>query len=85
MHWIKEVRYLKEYKLEIIFDDDHLKMVDLKSFTGGNGVFKELKDTKYFKKVKKDPFSNTICWPNGADICPDVLYEIGKTVEYFKV
>ncbi len=36
------------------------------------GVFKELKDTRYFKMVK--PWQGTIAWPNGQDLCPDTLY-----------
>jgi hypothetical protein len=43
------------------------------------GVFLPLRDPEYFNlvKVKYD----TLVWPNEADFCPDVLYEIGKDVE----
>lgn len=38
--------------------------------------------TKFFgnitKKVKCD--YETIVWPNGVDICPDVLYKEGKDI-----
>jgi hypothetical protein len=34
-----------------------------------------------FKKVRVDDSQYTICWPNGADFCPDVLYESGEEVE----
>ena len=77
MHWIKKVKYVKGYLLEITFDDNTIKIIDLKPFIGGKGIFKPLQDIDYFKKVKKDTFSNTICWDNGADICPDVLYSLG--------
>ena len=42
-------------------------------------LFLELKDLEYFKKVECDGYS--ICWPNGIDYCPDLLYMIGKDVE----
>lgn len=33
-----------------------------------------LKDPDYFRLVRVDPEIGTIVWPNGADLCPDVLY-----------
>ncbi len=38
--------------------------------------FKDLKDTEQFKKVKIAGLS--IEWENGADICPDELYNNSK-------
>ena len=42
------------------------------------GLFHPLKDIEYFKKVKSDGI--TLVWPNGLDLCPDVLYEMGEEV-----
>jgi hypothetical protein len=36
------------------------------------GIFKELKDERYFKKAKVT--FGTVSWPNNQDICPDTLY-----------
>ncbi|MDI9333923.1 MAG: DUF2442 domain-containing protein [Cytophagales bacterium] len=38
------------------------------------GVFAPLLDSQYFNKLQVNPDIGTIAWPNGADICPDVLY-----------
>ena len=46
----------------------------------GGELIQPLQDIKYFKKVKMDKFNYTISWPNGADFCPDVLYESGEEV-----
>ena len=78
MHWIVNVKYLNDYKLKLIYNDKEVKIVDLKDYIGGEGVFKPLADKEYFKNVKLDSAGNSICWDNGADFCPDVLYEIGK-------
>lgn len=79
---IKKVNYLSEYKLNIAFSDGKTKTVDFENWIReGKGYLKSLKDIEYFKKVEIDDCHYTICWPNGADFCPDVLYEIGTSVE----
>ena len=41
---------------------------------GYRGVFSRLLDDAFFNQVRVDPELGTIVWPNGADLCPDVLY-----------
>jgi hypothetical protein len=36
--------------------------------------FAPLEDTAYLARVRVNPDIGTICWPNGADLDPDVLY-----------
>jgi hypothetical protein len=37
------------------------------------GVFRELRDTAYFRQVVAA--GGTVVWPHEQDICPDTLYE----------
>ncbi|MCI0698730.1 DUF2442 domain-containing protein [candidate division KSB1 bacterium] len=48
------------------------------------GIFEPLKDPDYFSRVEL--WEGTIRWPNGADVCPDVLYErvSGKSLQPFE-
>ncbi len=38
-------------------------------------VFEPLRDLDSFRQVRVEPDIGTTTWPNGADLCPDVLYE----------
>jgi hypothetical protein len=79
---IKNVEHLNDYKLKLLFSDEKTKVVNFKDWINEGGVYLlPLKDIQYFKKVQMDEFNYTICWPNGADFCPDVLYEVGKDVK----
>ena len=79
---VKSIEYIKDYKLKILFKDNKNKIVDLESMIKeSSGIFSPLKDIDYFKKVILDDCRLSICWPNGADICPDILYKMGKDVE----
>lgn len=41
-------------------------------------MFLPLRDIEFFKKVKCE--DGTIVWPNGVDLCPDVLYKCSKDI-----
>jgi hypothetical protein len=78
MHFVKKINYIDGYKISLTFNDKKTKIVDVEPYLK-KGVFLPLRDPEYFKKVKVR--NDTITWPNEADFCPDVLYEIGKDVE----
>lgn len=67
----------KDYTLKIKFENGEEKIFDIQPILNF-GVFKELKNLAYFKKVR--PFMGTISWPHGQDICPDTLYIGGKKI-----
>lgn len=70
---IKSVRWLGGYRLKLVFDDGYVSELDfLPLVTAPRGPLEApLKDEKFFQQVASDGF--TIGWPNGYDICPDVL------------
>jgi hypothetical protein len=76
MHFVRDVKYVSEYKLLVTFEDGIEKLVDMKPYLEGE-IFKPLKVINYFKTVRVNPDINTIVWENGADVSPDFLYEIG--------
>jgi hypothetical protein len=45
-------------------------------------VFAPLEEIDFFKQVQVDPEAGTLVWPNGVDLCPDVLYSLatGKPI-----
>jgi hypothetical protein len=79
VHFVKDVKYVSDYKLLLTFNDEITKIIDLKPYLKGN-IFEPLKNIDYFKTVKINSDIDTIVWENGADISPDFLYEIGETV-----
>lgn len=70
-----DVKILEDYILEITFDNGEKKQFDVKPYMKFK-IFKELEDKNKFKKVKISGLS--IEWENGADICPDELYNNSK-------
>ena len=66
-----DVKILDNYEIEILFDNQEKRIFDVKPYFKFE-IFKELEDIEKFKKVKVSGLS--IEWDNGADICPDELY-----------
>ncbi len=77
MHFVRDIEYLAEYKLKLVFEDGVVKIADLEPHLDGE-VFEPLKDADYFRKARLNPDIDTVVWPNEADFSPDFLYEIGK-------
>jgi hypothetical protein len=78
---VKGVRYLGEYRLKLVFRDGFVGEIDLQPLVNNaRGPWEEpLKEPGFFRQVTTD--SRTITWPNGYDVCPDVLRywcEIGR-------
>ena len=68
------VEPVRAYLLRIRFEDGVEGEVDVEEIVQFAGIFESLKDWTEFLKVRVDGESGTVCWPNGADLDPDVLY-----------
>lgn len=82
---VKQVRYLGDYRLELGFADGVVGELDFKErVIGRGGMFTPLEDVDFFKQVRVDLEAGTIVWPNGVDLCPDVLYSqvTGKPIRF---
>lgn len=72
---VTAVRALDEHRLELAFNDGVIGVVDLQGWVvGAGGVFEPLGEAVYFRQVRLSAGGGTIEWPNGVDLCPDVLY-----------
>ncbi|WP_460830773.1 DUF2442 domain-containing protein [Nocardioides hungaricus] len=68
------VRVLGRYLLELTFDTDEVKVIDMEPLMWGPLFSPMLGDYAVFLQVAVDPEAGTISWPNGADWAPDELY-----------
>ena len=74
---VDEATYISDYQLQLKFNNNKIKKVDLKNELYGE-VFEPLKNKQYFKDFFIS--HNTIEWKNGADFAPEFLFEIGQEV-----
>lgn len=72
-----DAKVLKNYEIEVLFDNGEKRIFDVKPYFKFK-IFEELKDIKKFKSLKISGLS--IEWENGADICPDELYNNSKSI-----
>ena len=71
MRKVVSVRANDDHTLDLKFDDGSVRRFDVKPYLE-YGVFKELKDRGYFKRVRVA--FGTVQWPNEQDISPETLY-----------
>jgi hypothetical protein len=76
---IVNAEYISDYKIVFTFENGEKKLVNLENMLWGE-VFEPLKDRELFKQFKVNKEYGTIVWPNGADVAPDGMYEIGIPV-----
>ena len=72
MRKIIKVKVLEDYNLELTFDNNVVKIKDMKPHLS-EGVFQVLKNKEIFNSVKIS--FGTISWNEDIDLCADYLYE----------
>lgn len=71
---ISSVTPIRDFVVELQFSDGTRRELNLDPFLRGP-IFESIRNNRQaFESVKVDEQSGTICWENGADIDPDVLY-----------
>ena len=69
---VSKVEALCDYQLELTFENGETRIFDVKPYLD-TGVFRMLQDKNLFKRVRVS--FDTIEWPGGIDLDPEVLYE----------
>lgn len=74
MHDVVQVTFGERYEMQLVFDDGRSGLFDMAALIEKGGIFGPLKEQDVFRSGFVVPDVGTVCWPNGADVCPDVLY-----------
>jgi hypothetical protein len=69
---------LRHGRLRLTFADGLTGEVEVLDRMRGP-VFERARTPRGFAEVSVDSETGTICWPNGADLAPDTLYERVRT------
>lgn len=70
---VKAAVPLEPYVVRVVFSDGEVRDVDIEPLLSGP-IFEPLRDPAMFAQVAVDESGDTIAWPNGADLDPDVIY-----------
>ena len=69
---ITRVSVLKDYRLELTFDDGEFGVIDLSDLVG-KGVFELWRDPAFFEQVQIGSIGELV-WKDKIDLCADSLY-----------
>lgn len=79
MHWdVVTVRPLANFCIDVTLRDGSHGVFDMTPYLDV-GIFQELRDPAYFKRV--DVEFDAVTWPNGQDIAPETLHAHLKMTE----
>lgn len=66
-------RHVREYEIELEFEDGAKGVVDFSQYRNRGGVFSKFNDMEYFKNFTIDKKLGVISWEDGVDIAPETL------------
>ena len=70
---LKHLRYQQDFCIALTYDDGLVAELDFRGYADGRAgeIIEPLADERFFSRVTID--HGVLTWPNGYDICPDVL------------
>lgn len=68
---LSSIEYLDGYLIRATLSDGTQRTLDFEPHLWGP-VFEPLRDVSFFRQGRIDPDSETVVWPNGADVAPEV-------------
>ena len=74
---VSKVKAQPRHRLYVKFNNGKAKLFDMKPYLN-KGVFKELKDESYLKKVRT--VWGGVEWPHAQDLSADTLYYRGVSI-----
>ena len=75
--YVKSVRALEDYKLEVSFENGERRTFDVKPFLS-RGIFVRLRDQELFQAARA--VAGSVEWPGGLDLSYETLYIEGQPI-----
>ena len=75
-HDVVKIKCLRNFRLEVTFDDGKTGILDCKPIIEKGGVFSVLKNPDVFNKAKIHKELGVITWNNEIDIAPETAYSL---------
>ena len=73
---LKTVEALCDMRLRLTYETGEVKLFDVSPYINGSW-YEALRNPAYFKSVRLLPGGTGIEWPDGQDIAPHELYDLG--------
>jgi hypothetical protein len=74
LHPIVSATFLRDYKIEIEFDNGKKGIMDFSKYLVRGGVFERFKDNKFFRRFEINKELGILSWQGEIDIAPESLY-----------
>lgn len=79
-HKIKDVKPKEDLIIEVQFENNEIKLYDIKKIINKWNIFEKLKDKKLFENVKVDVGGYGIIWNEDIDLSCEEIWENGKKI-----
>lgn len=73
-HDVVHIKCLRDFNIEVTFDDGKTGILDCKPIIEKGGVFSALRDPDVFGKAEIHKELGVITWNNEIDIAPETVY-----------
>lgn len=77
---VDSVVHLRNYELRVLFNNGIVKDVEL-GCELDDEEFRALRDPRLFARVTANARTGALEWPNGADLSPEFLFDVGRSVK----